>query len=126
MTNVLYTLLGGVLVVFGVMAAALADRVRGIRVQRASERQALAPRATIPVERETEPEPERVKPQAARPRAETRMREMADDVIAALVESGYKKTVAAEAAWGCGAAERATIESWTMAALRRAGKGAPS
>lgn len=124
MTNVLYMLLGGVLVVFGIMAAAVADRVRGIQAGGRAERQAVAPRAAAPVEHEAEPD--RVKPQAARPRAEARTREMADDVIAALVESGYKKAVASEAAWGCGAAERATIESWTMAALRRAGKGAPS
>lgn len=122
MADVLYALLGGALVVFGILAAAVADRVRGIRAQqRTTERPAAAPRTAVRSE-QAEPEPVKL----PRPRTEVRVREMADDVIAALVASGYKKAEAAEAAWGCGATERATIEGWTMAALRRAGKGAPS
>lgn len=123
MINVLYTLLGGALVVIGVLVAAVADRVRGLRLLRAAER---------PTERQvtrSDRDPrdnEPIKSLRPEPRSETRMRTMADEVVAALVASGYKKAVAAEAAWGCGAADRSTIEGWTAAALRRAGKGAPS
>lgn len=47
-------------------------------------------------------------------------------VIAALVAAGYKKQVATEATWACNAAERATAESWTAAALRRCALGGMS
>jgi Holliday junction resolvasome RuvABC DNA-binding subunit len=56
------------------------------------------------------------------PRIESKVQASTDgsaDVIAALVQAGYKKPEAAEATWGCSAAERATIERWTGAALRR-------
>jgi hypothetical protein len=46
-----------------------------------------------------------------------------EDVVAALVAAGYKKQMAAEATWACGAAERATVEDWTRAALRRCARG---
>jgi hypothetical protein len=46
-----------------------------------------------------------------------------EDVIAALIAAGYKKPVASDAAWACTSAERATIEAWTCAALRRCARG---
>jgi Holliday junction resolvasome RuvABC DNA-binding subunit len=60
------------------------------------------------------------------PKMETKTDAMADDVIAALMAAGYKKPIATEAALGCGQAERATIEHWTRAALRRCAKGVAS
>ena len=44
----------------------------------------------------------------------------------ALVAAGYKKPVATEATWACGAGERASIEGWTAAALRRCARGGMS
>jgi hypothetical protein len=113
MTDILYMLLGGVLVVFGVMAAALADRVRGIKQAgwwAGDSRDAVAAIPTTPPRVRLESIPSI--PSAAE-----------QDVIAALVASGYKKAAATDAARGCTAADRATIEGWTAAALRRAGKG---
>jgi hypothetical protein len=49
-----------------------------------------------------------------------------EDVIAALVAAGYKKPIATEATWACTADERATIERWTAAALRRCARGGAS
>jgi hypothetical protein len=126
MTSILYTLLGGALVVIGVLAAAVADRVRGLRITReravtAAPRELANRPAPIQV---IEPEPKLER--SRMPRAEAKTQMAADDVIAALIASGYKKAVAAEATWGCNAADRLTIESWTAAALRRAGKGTPS
>lgn len=41
------------------------------------------------------------------------------EVITALMTAGYKRNVATTATWACAAAERATIEGWVAAALRR-------
>ena len=119
MTQALYMLLGGSLVCLGVIAQAVADRIRGIR---AADRQrkpvALAgdgDGAALPLRAREEP--------SARERAPAATA-MAKDVIAALVSAGFKKAQASEAAWGCTAAERATLEDWTGAALRRCAKGA--
>ena len=44
-----------------------------------------------------------------------------DEVIAALVDSGYKKTAAVAAVDACSLAERASgVEAWTVCALRHA------
>jgi hypothetical protein len=122
-------LFGAALVMFGVLVTALADRIRSIRIgreRRDSARELMsrtAPRAAAPIE-VVEPAPV-VKPERARaPRAEAKS--AADDVIAALVAAGYKKPVAAEAVWGCSAAERETPESWAQAALRRCARGGMS
>jgi hypothetical protein len=121
MTNVLYALLGGALVVFGILAAAVADRVRGIKAPITRERSSVAkerlPAAVAIPTRDTGPRAAQEPTMAAL---------MEQDVVAALVASGYKRAVAADAARGCATADRLTIESWTAAALRRAGKGAPS
>jgi hypothetical protein len=115
-SNVLPMLFGAALVAIGVLAGALADRIRGLRISR--DRAINAPRAAIQVV-ESEPKPKR----AVVPPSLAKMESAADTVIAALVAAGYKKSIAAEAVWGCGATDRASIEDWTRAALRRASGG---
>jgi hypothetical protein len=133
MTSILYTLLGGALVVIGVLAAAVADRVRGLRITRERPQVAVA---NLPSRKQDGSAAAEIQ-HADHPAAIARTRwnvgrkpaestAVADEVIAALVAAGYKKPIASEATWSCNAADRATIESWTAAALRRAGKGAPS
>jgi Holliday junction resolvasome RuvABC DNA-binding subunit len=133
MQNALYMLFGAALVAIGVLAAALADRIRGIRASRETaprERASRAPsvpaqsaRQVIPVvELPRAPMPKQPKARPE-PKADT---EGGDDVIAALVAAGFKKPVATEATWACSASERATIESWTASALRRCARGAAS
>lgn len=131
--SILYMLMGAVLVMLGVLATALADRIRGLRVSRETAPRERAGRgqsahAVLPV---AEPEPMApAKPPRtprAEPRAESKVQAGTDgsaDVIAALVQAGYKKPEAAEATWGCSAVERTTIERWTGAALRRCARGA--
>ena len=116
-TTVLGMLFGATLVAIGVLAAALANRIRGLRATRQADR---APRSARPapapievVEAELVPEPARG----------SGIRDMAKDVVAALVASGYKKLIATAAVDACTSAERATIEQWTRAALRRAARG---
>lgn len=131
-TSVLYMLLGAALVTAGVLVSALADRVRGLRASRETSapreraaREKPAPaaaplRAAIPVVESAELLRGAAKPRA--PRGEPKPQanaEGGEDVIAALVASGYKRPAATEATWACSAAERATIEGWTVAALRR-------
>lgn len=136
-TALLNMLFGAALVALGVLATALADRIRGLRVSRRDaeprERTTRAPSvpaqpayAAIPVvetgELPRSPKP-RV-PRATEPKAANA--EGGDDVIAALVASGYKKALATEAAWACSAPERTTVEGWTVAALRRCARGGMS
>ena len=118
-TDALHVILGGALVILGVLASAFADRVRSFRIikDRSERPQIVA-------------EPSRVREaneviRQARQAFESSL-PGEHDVVAALVASGYKKAVAIEAARGCAATDRVTIEGWTAAALRRAGKGAPS
>jgi hypothetical protein len=129
LNDLLHVLVGAILVAIGILAAALADRIRGLRV---SSRAAEAPQSRRPVA-----EPIRVAtpvdlvqspPVAAKRKSDlpAQTRGMADEVIAALVAAGYKKPVATDAVWDCGQSERATAESWTLAALRRCAKGAVS
>lgn len=141
MQNTLWMLLGAALVSLGVLASALADRVRGLHRPKRSddpewsewaEEPVVAPRArrprtasaadTVfvpdePVEllraRSTKPA------RAFRPEPKEPTPDGAEDVIAALVAAGYKKPIATEATWGCSAAERASVEEWVRAALRR-------
>jgi RuvA, C-terminal domain len=116
-TTVLGMLFGAALVAIGVLAAALADRIRGLRAARQADRAPRSARsAPAPievVEAELVPEPARG----------SGIRDMAKDVVAALVASGYKKPIATAAVDACTSAERATIEQWTRAALRRAARG---
>jgi len=136
MTNVLYMLLGAALVAIGVLATALADRIRGLRVSRERERENAprerASRAQVasPIIPVVEPaELLRSSPPPAKPQRRVEPKPSADggdDVIAALVAAGYKKPIATEATWACIAAERATVEGWTAAAFRRCARGAMS
>lgn len=139
MTNALYMLLGAAFVAIGVLAAALADRIRGLRISRDTaprDRGNRAPsvpaqpaRATIPVVEAAELHRGTPPKQQRAPRPEPKVAASAeggDDVIAALVAAGYKKPVATEAAWACSAGERATVESWTASALRRCARGGMS
>lgn len=128
-TDAVHILFGAALVAIGVLASALADRIRGLRIARESARERTgrhqsAPPA-IPVVDPSEllraaPGP---KPRAARPETKDASN-VGEDVITALVAAGYKKAIATEAAWACNLTERSTIESWTAAALRRCGRGA--
>jgi hypothetical protein len=136
LNNVLFMLLGAALVAVGVLAAALAERLRGLRGTREvapRERPSRAPaahsaRTAIPVVETAElfraptpPKPQRRVEPKPQPSADG-----ADDVIAALVASGYKKPIATEATWACSIAERATVEGWTASALRRCARGGMS
>jgi hypothetical protein len=111
--SVLFMLLGAALVAIGVLAAALADHIRDLRITREPLQRTL-PRKAIsePIE-VVEPEPTRAERVG-----------MSKDVIAALIAAGYKRSAAAAAVDACTSAERTTIENWTRAALRRAGEGA--
>lgn len=138
LSNVLPMLLGAALVAVGVLAAALADRIRGLRVsrevaprERASRAQG-APAAISVVDPgdllRAAPAAAPAKPPRAQ-RAESRSAASAEggeDVIAALVAAGYKRPIATEATWACGAGERASIEGWTRAALMRCARGGVS
>ena len=120
--SILYMLFGAALVMAGVLVTALADRIRGLRAVReksAAARTAIevveAPKAKrAPMPMPTMPVPERRKDTAQKLDA------TANEVITALTEAGFKKSVAGEAVWNCNEAERQTIETWTGAALRRA------
>ena len=135
--NALSMLFGAALVALGVLAAALADRLRGLRIARDArdaaprERASREPsvpaqptRSAIPVV-EQAPPPKPLRSSRPEPKV-TANTEGGDDVIAALVAAGYKRPVATEAAWACTAAERATVEGWTASALRRCARGVMS
>jgi hypothetical protein len=127
LNDLLHILLGGALVALGVLAMGLSDRIRGLRAGRPAVESATRNRP--PVGQTRQPievvEPEIVPmppPKAKRPASVSDSR--AGDVIAALVAAGYKKSVAAEAVWACADQERATVEMWVRAALRRCAGGA--
>jgi hypothetical protein len=125
-------LFGAALVAIGVLATALADRIRGIRSQRERPIAALrAACAAAPIE-VIEPAPVTLPTKQSR-RAEAKVQQpipveghMANDVIAALVAAGYKKSQATEAAWGCSTSDRTSIEAWVTAALKRCAQGGAS
>lgn len=141
-TAILNMLFGAALVVLGVLATALADRLRGLRIShdarepRASREQSVpAARAVIPV---VEPANAPRKPVSAqvidvewRPTREHRranvripvveiVNEAQSDIVAALVQAGYKKAVAVTAASSCLPTEKLATSTWLKAALRRA------
>jgi Holliday junction resolvasome RuvABC DNA-binding subunit len=94
-------LLGAALVAIGVLAAALADRVRVVSGARDRTRRYVG-------------------------EASSRHSRNADhevEVIGALVDAGYRKRVAVAATAGCAPEQRATVEAWTRAALRRCAHG---
>jgi hypothetical protein len=119
--NVAYMMLGAALVAIGVLAAALADRIRGLRIAR-GRATALREPATFTAPARSDDRLDVVEPPATRP--ESRLQQVtADEVIAALVAAGHKKLVATDAVHGCSDTERATIVTWTRAALRRSSRG---
>ena len=101
-------LLGATLVCLGVLATALADRLRQPRITR-RDNTGAPPRETARSTR---------KPFALDPGSE--------DVIAALQGAGYKKALATQAALACTTREQMTPESWMGAALRRCAQGGAS
>ena len=111
MNEVVHVVLGAALVTIGVLVAALADRVRGLRIRRRTP--ARDPLDVI------EPLPRPDSGRERTPRAGSTTQHVAADVIAALVAAGHKKPVATEAVWDCRTSERTTIADWTRAALRR-------
>jgi hypothetical protein len=132
MQNTLFMLLGAALVAIGVLAAAAADRIRGLRISREPaprERASRAPSAPAQQERQAIPVVElpptavATKPRQPRESKIAASTDGGDDVIAALVAAGYKKPIATEATWACSAPERATVEGWTASALRRCARG---
>ncbi len=102
--NMLSMLFGAALVALGVIAAGVADRIRGIRVQRASsprEITARIPKAKALRTTESPPGEER----------------MLRDVVTALTQAGYSGVEAGTAAYKTPASQRSTLESWTRGAL---------
>jgi len=129
-------LLGAAFVVIGVLAAALADRIRGLRVARPQDRatrsepiaapeisHARGSRGKAPEDRIAIPIISQGATIISQGPTTDREKTMGTDVVAALVGAGYKKYVAHSAAWSCDAIERASVEAWTRAALRRASQG---
>ncbi len=107
MHDVVAMLLGAALVAVGVIASAVADRIRGLRVardRRATDRGVHAP-----------PPAARA---AAAPRtiADERLRA---DVSKALTTAGYPRPDALAAVDACAGSERSSLEAWTRAALRK-------
>ena len=105
MHDLVTLLIGAALVMIGVLTSAVADRVRRIKApardRRAIDRDHAVASRTANVPRTI---------------ADERLRA---DVIRALMTSGYQRTEALEAVDACAGSERATIESWTRAGLRR-------
>jgi hypothetical protein len=149
LNNVLFMLLGAGLVIIGVITTAYAERIRASRSMETAksptthgqERRpprppvitiepAEMPRTRSPAPRETDagpPEMPRIPAVTRTARAPRQTTSNSgDDVVAALMAAGYKRTIATEATWACGEAERTTIEHWTASALRRCGRGSLS
>lgn len=126
-TDFLYMLLGAMLVAIGVVAGAVADRIR----HRTIVHRDIKPENTIPTARArrapapVEPKPEviRLVSDPVEPRVSLDAI-MAKDVTAALTSAGYPKKRAADAVAACMPSERVSLEAWTAAALRRARNGA--
>jgi len=111
MDNVLHMLLGAALVSTGVLASALADRIRGLR----------SPRANVREPREDRPEP-RVRRASGTPaQGVAVIVDGADDIIEALMGMGFKRPLATKAVAACAPQDRQSPESWARAALRIAG-----
>lgn len=112
MNDLLHTLLGAALVAIGVLAAALADRIRQLRSS-VSSKEGLMRR---------EPRAKAVPVSAVADSDDVD----SGEVVAALVAAGYKKAAASRAASACTAREQSTPESWVAAALRRCAQGGAS
>jgi hypothetical protein len=130
-------LLGGLLVALGVVAGAVADRIRAGRhrvpaVAPARARVARGTRAdtrvgvgvgpataawVVPGEPSNDEHRDRL---YENPNLIERQKLIGSDVVTALTTAGYKRGLAKEATWGCSKTERASLEDWTRAALQRA------
>jgi hypothetical protein len=106
--NLLY---GALPVIAGMLASAIADRIRGLRIERRASARALIEHAAANRSK---------RDQVVDPITGDQVR-MADQVIGALVTAGWKRNIAKEATWRCGAGERITLESWCHAAFKNAG-----
>lgn len=137
MTAIAHMLLGAAFVAVGVLAAAVADRIRGIRLARETKPRRERARPTrFPTVHASNgaqtASPARSFREGARPPAvdtASTPREVSrtlETVVTALVTAGYTTPIAREATLGCYVAERVTVEDWTRAALRRAAKGVTS
>jgi Holliday junction resolvasome RuvABC DNA-binding subunit len=102
MHDLLMMLAGSTFVVIGVLAAAAADRIRGLRSLRAQAIRAVA----VPTSRKV------VETPTANPGS--------GEVVEALVAAGFRKAQAAKAVAACTVTEQSSVESWTVAALRHA------
>lgn len=139
MNDVLPMLIGAALVSTGVLASALADRIRGLRASTPARREAREPRE-VPALRESMEPVARVESRAkglttdgwkpvgtpAHGVVATVVATGSDDIIAALVGSGYKKALATKAVAACTAQEQASPGIWIAAALRRCAMGGAS
>ena len=110
MNDLAHVLLGAAFVTIGVLVAALADRIRGVRVTRVRAPCVVASnsRPLAPPQRDTPATADDVQARA---------------VIGALVTAGFSKRVAAAATTACAREQRATVETWTRAALRHCSYG---
>jgi hypothetical protein len=128
LSNVLFILLGAALASVGFLTAALTERIRNphpargtaprTRTNRSQETTVIP--VIAPTPRTASPTIAPSTPQRPEPRANM---EGGSDVINALIQAGYPRRTATGATWACEAAERASLESWTVAALRRCAQG---
>lgn len=102
-------LLGAALVCLGILATALADRIRQLRITRTASA-SPTPREAARPSRKTPPQGNLAE----------------DDVVTALVHAGYSKALATRAALACPAHEQISPEVWMAAALRRCAQGGVS
>ncbi len=100
MNDVAHMFLGAALVTIGIVVAAVADRIRGLR----STRERVPRTSSISTKsREASTTPNDV--------------DVQHEVIGALVTAGYPKRVVIAATAGCTPDQRMTVESWTRASL---------
>lgn len=118
--DLLTLLIGAALVSIGVVAGGVADRIRGLRM----ERRAVAPylpraSTTAKVVRAAAPTPPAT-PRAVRARAPSEpdtSKQMGETVIGLLVNTGYKKAESAMAVASVPDIQRVTLDAWVRAAI---------
>lgn len=113
MNDLAHMMFGAILVWFGVVSGALADRIRGARAL-GKRRENEASHATVALAKARA-----VRTSRDAPIVTSAQSAMAADVTLALVTMGYPKATAAEAVAACPSAETSTLESWIRAALKR-------
>lgn len=104
MSNVLFMLLGAALVCVGVVISAVADRIRGVKPTRVTERALFLERQPKNKASKAEPPPPDV---------------MQQEVEGALTKMGFVKAEAHELAVAVPATDRHSHENWIRAALRK-------